>query len=121
MISCDDFPAFEGSYYGTIIKVLHPSEDFPDETTCSVDITRSFKDITITYNYESRYYSLSGTIDKQGNFTVENTSIYDGTTVVQMDIGTITYSMGKYISTLTESHNGVEIMRLELDLQKLFD
>ncbi|MBN2134580.1 MAG: hypothetical protein JW737_02520 [Acidobacteria bacterium] len=121
MISCDDFPAFEGSYYGTLTKVLHPSDDFPEETTCNVEITRSFKDITIIYTYENRYFSLTGTIDKQGNFIVENTLIYNGVTIVTQDSGTITYSTGKYISTLTESNDGVEIMRLELDLQKLFD
>ena len=120
MVSCDEFPAFEGTYFGTVTVLLHPNDTVPETFQVYVEVTRDFKEITINYMGDYLQIVLEGEIDISGNFAASAVGTYEGAEVITTDVGEINYTLGSYISTIIETHDGVEVLRYELNLQKLF-
>jgi hypothetical protein len=116
--SCDEFPKFEGTYTG-VFMITYQTYTYELETSATVVIERSFKDITSTYTTVFGSFGLGGLIDNQGNFTVAFSGINDlGTSYVMNDDGQIDLSTGIYTSSLTVIENGVTTITGTFSLQK---
>ena len=120
MSSCDEFPKFEGTYIGTATVILHPNEEIPVEFSLLVKLSRDFKKITLSYESSWMTIVFEGEINSAGIFTAQSTGTYEGKAIITTNSGRIDYLTGTYISTIIETHDGVEAARLELLLRKLF-
>jgi len=116
--SCDEFPKLEGTYIG-VFTITYQTYTYELETSATVVIERSFKDITSTYATVFGSFGLGGQIDNQGNFTVAFSGINDlGTSYVMNDEGRIDLGTGIYTSSLTVIEDGVTTITGTFSLQK---
>lgn len=114
--SCEEFPAFEGTYTGTL-TITYQVYNYPVESSITIVIERDFKDIASDYSGTLGTFTLSGRIDNKGKFSVSQTGITDNNqNYVITDIGTINLALGTYTSTITITEEGVTTVTGTLSL-----
>ncbi len=118
--ACLEISPFEGLYVGTYKILYIDGSNLPLEGGASVIIRRSFKDISNEYIFAGNP-TLTGEIKQNGDFEVsrEGTS-NNGSLIRDVDTGKIYYDQGQYLSTYIQTVDGVEILRVEFNLQKQF-